>query len=56
MDGKSVWVGTSTGNIMLLNSSADDMAAKLQARLKRNMTQQEWARYVGVSIPYMTFK
>lgn len=56
MDAKSVWVGTSTGNVMLLNSSADDMAAQLHAKLKRNMTQQEWARYVGVSIPYMTLK
>lgn len=56
VDGKSVWVGTSTGNVMLLNSSADDMAAQLHARLKRNMTQQEWSRYVGVSIPYMSFK
>lgn len=56
VDGKSVWVGTSTGNIMLLNSSADDMAAQLHDKLGRNLTQQEWARYVGVSIPYMTFK
>jgi hypothetical protein len=55
-DGKSVWIGTSAGNVMLLNSSADDMAKRLQRGLKRNLTQQEWTRYVGVSIPYMTFK
>ena len=55
-DGKSVWVGTSAGNVMLLNSSADDMAQQLHKKLNRNLTQQEWIRYVGVSIPYMTFK
>lgn len=55
-DGKSVWIGTSSGNVMLLNSSADNMAQQLHNKLKRNLTQQEWTRYVGVSIPYMTFK
>ena len=55
-DGKSVWIGTSSGNVMLLNASADDMAQQLHNKLKRNLTQQEWIRYVGVSIPYMTFK
>ena len=55
-DGKSVWIGTSAGSVMLLNSSADDMARRLHGKLKRNLTQQEWTRYVGVSIPYMTFK
>ena len=55
-DGKSVWIGTSSGNVMLLNASADDMALQLHNKLKRNLTQQEWTRYVGVSIPYMTFE
>ena len=55
-DGKSAWIGTSSGSVMLLNSSADDMAQLLHGKLKRNLTQQEWSRYVGVSIPYMTFK
>ena len=55
-DGKSVWIGTSAGNVMLLNASADDMAQQLYGKLKRNLTQQEWTRYVGVSIPYMKFK
>ena len=55
-DGKSVWIGTSAGNVMLLNSSADDMAQQLRRKFNRNLTQQEWTRYVGVSIPYMTFK
>ena len=55
-DGKSVWTGTSAGNVFLLNSSADDMAQQLHKNLSRNLTQQEWIRYVGVSIPYMTFK
>jgi WD40 repeat protein len=55
-DGKSAWIGTSSGNVLLLNSSADDMARQLHHKLKRNLTEQEWTRYVGVSIPYMTFK
>ena len=55
-DAKDVWIGTSYGNVFLLNSSADDMARQLYSKLDRNLTQQEWTRYVGVSIPYMTFK
>lgn len=55
-DGKSVWVGTSAGSVMMLNSSADDMAQQLYYRINRNLTQQEWTRYVGVAIPYMKFK
>ena len=55
-DGKSVWIGTSAGYVMLLNTSADDMAQRLKQKFNRNLTQQEWTRYVGVSIPYMTFK
>ena len=55
-DGKSVWIGTSAGNVLLLNVSDDDMAAQLYNQLNRNLTQQEWTRYVGVSIPYMKFK
>ena len=55
-DGKSAWLGTSAGSVMLLNSSADDMAHQLYDKLNRNLTQQEWSRYVGASIPYMKFK
>lgn len=55
-DKKSVWVGTSNGNVILVNASADDMAHQLYSRLNRNLTQSEWTRYVGVSIPYMRFK
>ena len=55
-DGKSVWVGTSAGNVMFMNTSADDMARQLHNKINRNLTQQEWIRYVGVSIPYMEFK
>ena len=55
-DGKTAWIGTSAGSVMLLNSSADDMAGQLYGKLNRNLTEQEWTRYVGASIPYMTFK
>ena len=55
-DKKSVWVGTSNGNVIFQNVSADDMAQQLHKRIKRNLTQDEWTRYVGFSIPYMKFK
>lgn len=55
-DGKSVWIGTSAGSVMFMNTSADDMASQLYNKINRNLTQQEWIRYVGVSIPYMEFK
>ena len=55
-DGKSVWIGTSAGSVLLLNTSADGMAAQMYDKINRNLTQQEWTRYVGASIPYMTFK
>ena len=55
-DKKSVWVGTSNGSIILLNSSADSMAHQLYGKLNRNLTSAEWTRYVGVAIPYMKFK
>ena len=32
------------------------MAGELLGKLGRNLTEQEWTRYVGASIPYMTFK
>ena len=55
-DGQTAWIGASSGSVSVLNSSADDMAQQLHSRITRNLTQQEWIRYVGVSIPYMTFK
>ena len=55
-DHKSVWIGTSTGNIIFMNSSADDMAQQLHKGLRRNLTEKEWVRYVGISIPYMKIK
>ena len=55
-DGQTAWIGASSGSVSVLNSSADDMAQQLHSRITRNLTQQEWTRYVGVSIPYMTFK
>lgn len=55
-DGKTVWIGTSSGNVTTLNSSADDMARQLLGKLNRNLTEQEWTRYVSSSIPYMKFK
>ena len=55
-DKKSVWVGTSNGNVIFQNVLADDMAQQLHRRINRNLTQNEWTRYVGSSIPYMRFK
>ncbi|MBO4673587.1 MAG: hypothetical protein J5616_04485 [Bacteroidaceae bacterium] len=56
VDGKDLWIGTSAGSVMLMNSSADDMAQQLHKKLNRNLTETEWVRYVGMSIPYMKLK
>lgn len=55
-DKKDVWIGTSVGNVLLMNSSADDMANLLHKKLNRNLTETEWTHYVGTSIPYMKLK
>jgi hypothetical protein len=55
-DGRDLWVGTSAGSVMLMDSSADDMAQQLHKKLNRNLTETEWTRYVGTSIPYMKLK
>ncbi len=55
-DGKSVWIGCSSGKIIRLGVKTTDMAGILLKKIKRNLTQQEWERYIGSSTPYIKFK
>ena len=50
------WMGTAGGEVACIHLSADKMAALLHSQLKRELTNAEWARYIGTSIPYMQFK
>lgn len=54
--GKAVWIGTSTGEIVWQDISADDMALQVRKKMKRNLTSAEWLRYLGISVPYVQFK
>jgi len=51
-----VWTGDASGTLTRLNISPESMAATIQKRLKRDLTQQEWNYYVGKDIPTVSFK
>ena len=53
---KYAWIGTSTGEVVRMNISVDNMAKKVQSMLKRNLTPTEWSRFMGASVPYIKFK
>lgn len=55
-DGESIWIGTSTGNVIHLGVLVQKMAERTLQKINRNMTIEEWYRYVSTSIPYITFK
>lgn len=55
-DGNNVWVGTSSGRVQRINVNVDNIAHTIEKSLTRNMTQSEWDRFVGTSIPYIKFK
>lgn len=47
-----VWSGDQNGNLTRALISVPEMQERLQAKLKRNMTHEEWNYYVGRNIPY----
>ncbi len=47
-----IWATTANGSLIEHTISADQMAAELKKRLKRNLTVEEWNYYVGSNIPY----
>jgi len=53
---QAAWTGTSTGEVVWTNLSADNMAKSIHRKLKRNLTPTEWTRFLGASMPYTKFK
>lgn len=52
---KNIWTGDQNGNLTETMIDVTDMANKVKARLKRNLTRDEWNYYIGKNIPYETF-
>lgn len=50
-----IWTGDQNGNINQTMISADLMAEKVHATLKRDFTPQEWDYYIGNQIPFESF-
>jgi len=53
---KSIWTGDQNGNLTRTLIDVHQMAQEIRKSLKRNMTREEWAKYVGKNIPYVEFK
>ena len=49
------WLGDVKGNLAAVNISVPTMVEKIQKKLKRNMTTEEWNYYIGQNIPYESF-
>ena len=50
-----IWTGDQNGNLTETLIDIPDMAARLKAKIKRNLTREEWNYYIGKNIPYETF-
>ena len=46
------WMGDIKGNLTAVNISVPTMAEKVQQKMKRNLTTEEWNYFIGQSIPY----
>ena len=51
-----VWSGDQNGNLTQALISVSQMQKRLQAKLKRNLTREEWNYYVGRNVPYEEVK
>ena len=49
------WMGDIKGNLTAVNISVPTMVEKVQKRLKRNLTIEEWNYFIGQNIPYEKF-
>lgn len=47
--------GTANGEVYRFNVSIDDMAGKLKDNTSVNFSDEEWERYVGSSVPHISF-
>lgn len=52
---KFVWTGDQNGNLTETMIDVAEMAKRVKANLKRNLTHEEWNYYIGKNIPYETF-
>lgn len=50
------WIGDQQGNLTEALMSADNMADMIKGRLHRDFTSEEWNYYIGLNIPYESFK
>ncbi len=50
-----IWAGDQGGNISRALISVLAMQQQLKAKLKRDLTREEWNYYIGRNIPYETF-
>ena len=52
---KFVWTGDQNGNLTETMIDVAEMAKRVKANLKRNLTREEWNYYIGKNILYETF-
>ena len=50
-----IWAGDQNGNIIRALISLPMMQQQLRAKIKRNLTREEWNYYIGKNIPYEPF-
>jgi WD40 repeat protein len=50
-----IWAGDQGGNVSRALISVQAMQQQLKAKLKRDLTREEWNYYIGSNIPYETF-
>lgn len=53
-DGKYLYAGCQDGSIKIWPVDPVTIAARLKGKLNRNMSREEWLRYVARNIPYET--
>lgn len=51
-----IWTGDQKGNLTEALISVPTMTERLKGKLKRNLTRDEWAYYVGKNVPYEVIK
>lgn len=49
------WMGDIKGNLVAVNISVPTMVEKVQQKMKRNLTTEEWNYFIGQNIPYESF-
>lgn len=55
-DDNSIWIGDKGGALSKVIISPVEMANRIKDVLSREFTKEEWDTYIGVNIPYESFK